>query len=85
MVSPLNVIVDAFSVLIVEHRSFHKCGRNCVVGKFPLVLGVVESSRVAPVLAEDVQLLGDTVLPLQAGGKKGCGEMEDENVSDERM
>ena len=78
-----SVIEGVFSASTVERTSFHRCGRNCVLGMFPLVLGAEESSRGAPVLAEDVLLLlEDTVewWPL-AEGKMGCGEMEVEGVS----
>lgn len=81
MAFPLSVIEGAFSVLIVERMSFHRCGRNCAVGMFPLVLEAEESSPADPVLAEDVQQLEDTLWRLlQAGGKRGCGEMELEDA-----
>ena len=79
--SPLSVIGDVFSMLIVEHTFFHRCGRNCVVGMFPLVLEAEESSQADPVHAEDVQQLEDILWwRLPAEDKRGCGEMEVEDV-----
>ena len=67
-------------MLTVERTSFHRCGRNCVSGKFPLVLEAEESNQVAPVLVEDVQLLEDTLeWWLRAEDKRGYGEMEVED------
>ena len=53
-VFPQSVIEDVSSALTGEHTSFHRCGTNYVVGKFPLFSAVEESSREDLVLAVGV-------------------------------
>lgn len=70
-----------FSALTVERTSFHRYGRNCVLGKFPLVLVTEESNQAVPVPVEDEQQLEDILRWPPAEGMRDCGEMEVEDVS----
>lgn len=78
MVSPPSVIASVFSALTGEHTSFHRCGRNYVVGTFPLVLEAVGSSQAVPELVENEQLVD--IGWLQDEDRMVCGEMEGEDV-----